>query len=316
MQRTVFTLVAIILTVCLLQSQMEPASAATLLIEDFAADPVVAGNAVVEGDASRFTYAPGALTAAYDTALSTAKYRWPLPAHVNESTDFTAIIDFSIASAGFFADPNGFAQLAFGLVNSTTTGDDRAGGTTADAFDIVTFDYFPNVSPTFGGPSLAPTAILSDNGSGFFGRIKFLSGLEPGLDDEGPLPLDVSLIALIDYVAATRTITLSMSTAAGPLDINSVGEGFAVGGLDGNIATIQNVLDPGDVFDTDSFALTLWQDTFGGGSTTAAADLTFRFIHVEADVVVPEPTGLILTLSALMMVLAAPRFTRRPPPIS
>jgi hypothetical protein len=272
-----------------------------LLSEDFDDDPVANGRATISGDADRFTYNAadgGSVLSSYDTGLSTSKMSWDLGATLTQETDFSFDVEFLIRSENFFADPNAFAQIAFGLVNSSTTGNDRVGGTFDDAqaaFDVVAFDYFPNVSNDFGGPSLAPTVIESNGGEGFFSHIRFVSGLEAGLDYEGALPLDQRLTVSVDYSAASRTVTMQLLGAAGGLDINSVGDGFVFGGLDGDGSTIQNILSSEDTFELDSFALTLWEDTFGGGASTVIAGVEFYGLTVESDsVMVPEPGGLML----------------------
>ena len=104
---------------------------------------------------------------------------------------------FEILSNNFFADPNGFAQIAFGLVNGTTTGNDRSGGighltdpagigSSGDTYDAVTFDYFPNVSPFFASPSLTTTIFTSKTGSEpAFSDINSPFGDESALDNPG-----------------------------------------------------------------------------------------------------------------------------------
>lgn len=268
------------------------ASAATLLLEDFADDPVAGGRATIGGSASRFTFAPGNVTAHYDSFASTAKLSFPLHKTLTEADDFSFEVDFRILNAGYSANTNVGAQLAFGLTNSLTTGNDRAGGTTQDAFDVVTFDYFPNVSPQFGGPSLGPSVVQSNNGSGFFSRISFPFGPESDLDaDEGELalPHDSLLRASFNYLAATRMLTISVSESGVPLDINLLGLALLTGGFDGDTTTIQNQLAPSAVFAVDQFSLTLWQETFG--FSLVDADVVFERI-VVVDASVPEPSTL------------------------
>ena len=47
-----------------------------------------------------------------------------------------------------------------------TTGIDRVTGANGGAYDLVSFDYFPNITD-FSGPSLGPTVINSNTGIGF-----------------------------------------------------------------------------------------------------------------------------------------------------
>lgn len=274
-----------------------PASAQgeTLLHERFANNPIAAGRAsVTSGDAERFSHAENALTASYDTSLPTAKLAWPLGATLNSTTSFQMSVQATLLSGGFSADPNRFAQLAFGLVNSATTGDDRAGGRGGDAFDAVTVDYFPNISPIFGGPSLGPTAIASNSGAGFFSSIQFPFNLEGGLDDESPLPLDTLLEYQLDYDAAGSLLTLRVLADGSALPINANQPDFDPGGFDGDATTIQLSLDAGTSFSVDQFALLLWQDTFlpAGAAPSVRADWRFSEIVVSTpDQGVPGDTN-------------------------
>lgn len=271
-------------------------SAQSLLSDDFVDNPIGSRSTVV-GDASRFTYdATGdRVVAAYDTGLSTTTLQFALGQTLDQDDSFRFEADFEIFSAGLFADPGGFAQLAFGLINQSTTGGNRSGGGSGgDAFDLVTFDYFPNVSPSFGGPTLAPTIIESDNSSGFFGQINGIFGAESSLDDEGPLPLDTALTASVTYLAG-QSLTLELRQGSTPVDINSLGGANVVGGADGLINTIQLDLSGQTdlAFSVDTFAITLFNDSFAfpADSSSVIADVAFDRVSVE---VVPEPTSLSL----------------------
>jgi hypothetical protein len=295
-----------------------PAGAGAIVSEDFSSDPIAAGRAVVSGSAARFSFsqASESLTAHYDTALTTARLSWPLGRTLGPSQDFRVDASFRIQSAGFLADPNEFAQVAFGLVNTASTGPDRVSGSPdADAYHLVAVDYFPNISPQFGGPTLTPTIIQSDNGSGFFNRVVFPSGSESLLDDAGEsdLPRDVPLVASLTYEAASRLVTLRLTGPGGPLPINlgggSVGQ---FGGPDGDPATIQVMAPPTVAFSVDAFALTLWNDPFGGETSSVRADLTFDSFAVYDSLVVPEPAGLWLALSGVGVWLVIARRKHAP----
>ena len=285
---------------------------ASVLVEHFSDDPVAAGRAgVTAGDASRFTFdlAGGALAASYDTLLDTAKLAWPLPVTLNETVGFRVDVDFTFLDVS--AVPNGFAQIAFGLINSMTTGNDRVGGGSGDGFDVVTVDYFPNVSQIFFGPTLSPTVIETNDGvSGFLpafddpntpnedeskpGSFVFPFGDETDLTDEGSLPVGTPIHASLTYDAAMGLLTLRVDG----VDINSVGagdqDGGGSGGRDGDSTTIESFLPAEAAFSVDSFAITLWQDTFGGGVSTVQADVRFDFVEVFA--VVPEPASAMILL--------------------
>jgi len=299
-----------------------PATAAwqTVLDEDFATDPIgTRANVDPAADAGRFTYNSGSqsLSAAYDTMQTTSKLFWQLPGGqtLTEQDAFRVNTTFTIDSInGVF---NEFAQVAFGLINTTTTGDDRAGGTFDDsqgAYDIVTVDYFPNLSD-FAAPTLGVTVNETNVGQGYLaefdadfniideGAINFPFGPETDLGDESTLPEDQSLTAEMEYDPTTRSVTLTIND----LPINLVGTGDGVGdsgGPDDNTMTIQTFLRPDSTFEVDGFALTLWEDTFRSDPDTASTTgtLTFDAFSVETQAI-PEPTtAACLVISALMMI--------------
>ncbi len=256
-------------------------SAATILHEQFDDDPIAAGRGIVTvGDASRFQYESGALTANYDTSRATTKLAWPLARSLDATTSFQLNVSATLLADGFSADPNHFAQLAFGLINATTTGGDRAGGRGGDACDIVTIDYFPNVSPIFGGPSLAPTVIGSDDGAGFFSSIQFPFGNESELNDEGPLPFDMPLEFELDYAAEESLLTLRVASGGQPLPLNANQPDIEPGGFDGDAITIQLLLNPGTTFSVDQFAILLWEDTFLDTDAPPSVRANIRFEEI------------------------------------
>ena len=87
------------------------------------------------------------------------------------------------------------------------------------------------------------------------------------------------------YSAATRDLTLQMSTDSGPLFINSGG------GADGDTSTIENQLPPGVNFNVDNYALTLWTDSYADSGPSVVADVVFSSFSVTS---VPEPGSLML----------------------
>lgn len=263
------------------------AQGAPLVVESFNHDPIASGRAQVVGSAERYAYQPGSLVAHYDTGQATTSLLWPLGYTLNQNTSFEIRAEFTIKSAGFFAKANDFAQLSFGLLNSVTTGPSRTGG---NAYDFVGLDYFPNTStiPSFDAPALGPAVIQSNNGQSFFSRIEFPFGGESGLKPEGPLPLDAQLTASLYYHAPQRILTLTMSDADGPLDINSSGDLGDYGGLDGDISTIQLLLPWDAVFSVDRLAIPLWSiPAFSGGGSVLTADILFDLLRVDVPWLVP-----------------------------
>lgn len=294
-----------------------------ILHEDFATDPL-GTRAVVDpaGDLGRFTYNAGSqsLTASYNTMQPTAKLAWQLPGGktLTDADAFRFTTTFTIDSiSGAY---NEFAQVAFGLINSATTGDDRAGGTFTDAlgaFDIVTVDYFPNLSD-FASPTVGATVNESNVGQGYLatftpdfsailddGAITFPFGPESDLGDEALLPTATALTAVLVYDPVSRSVSLTINSLA----LNLVGAANAVGGPDGDTTTIQTFLRPDATFAVDAFALTLWEDTFRASPSapSTTGTLTFDAFTVEA-VTTPEPASAV----GFVMLTAMATLRRRP----
>ena len=252
--------------------------------ENFATDPVAGARfSIPPGhNAARFTYDESGqfLRVHYDTFLPTAWYLRELDStgHLSFGScdDFEFTVTFRIRSAGFFADPNQFAQIGWGLLNSATTGTDRSGGSAGPyAFDCVSFDYFPNVSPIFGGPTLGPTMIHSNVGQGYFSAFEFPFGAESTIDSplgEQAPALDTTYSARVEYFGGEQIAVLSMSQGSTPQNINNDGSG-GPGGPDGDFTTIQTSIFLPDPVSVNSFALTAWQDTFNTASSSVVADV-------------------------------------------
>jgi hypothetical protein len=294
------------------------AIASQVLIDQDLAASGLAGATIV-GDTDRLTPTDAGVLAGYDTSKPTAMARWALGTTLTDEDSFSFSARFSIAAQGFAADPNSFAQIAFGLVNSSSTGLDRPGGSDGAAggyaWDHVGFDYLPNITG-FGGPSLGPVYTESDEGQSYPGNvfadppipssIHFPFGPEAGLDEElvnngSPIPLDTKLLGKVHYDAVTRTLSLTVELDGQLLAINSVGGGGQAGGTDGDVTTIQTMVGADDRFAVDSFALSLWEDTWQFGDTPAVvADVTYsRFTVTE----IPEPASLaLLSLGGLTAV--------------
>lgn len=185
------------------------------LVERFTGDPLAGSpnGFVAEGDAAaRFRFVadeparfpgdrPGTLRVLYDTLLPTARLSAPLGAVLAADADFSFGAILTIRSERFFASPDGFSQIAFGLWNTATTGMNRT-GFPSDAFDLVEFDYFPNVT-AFGGPFVSPTVFGGNVGDNAFFNFAFQSA-------ETALPFDVPLLVQARYDAATRLLRVTV----------------------------------------------------------------------------------------------------------
>lgn len=239
-------------------------AAAGGVVEDFSSDPFADrgdGRPAFEirGPAQAFAWepgtpaafegdAPGSLLARYDSLEPTARALVPLSRALRAQDDFEVSAIFVIRPEGFFADPLGFAQIAFGLMNRQTTGEDRTGDPAdfrADTFDTLEFDYFPNVSPFFGGPFTGAAAFGAPAGDDAFANFAFVSvplalplgePLEARLRHraaEGGVEVSVARVlpdgsraALLDPPAVLRTGALSPGFALDALGVFAYHDGF------------------------------------------------------------------------------------------
>jgi len=187
------------------------------VVERFGADPLAGrsrNHFFTEGDvAARFAYLPGepehfpadregTLRVTYDTTLPAARISMPIGQVLSMDADFDFGAILTIRADGLVADPNGFSQIAFGLWNAATTGIDRT-GFPSDSFDLVEFDYFPNVG-AFGGPFLSPSVFGGSVAGNAFFNFSFRSA-------EVSLPLDRPLLCEFHYDAAARRLDLKVS---------------------------------------------------------------------------------------------------------
>ncbi len=272
-----------------------------VFVETFDDDPVAAGRFLVRGEASRFVHAPGeSMTASYDTLEPTAILYHPLPEPVGACTDFSLEVDLTILSDGFYADESTMAQIAFGLINTEITGDVRIGDCSGqyaevpDAFAIITIDYYPNESSLWGGPSLGPTLVNTDDGGSFCSALEFTFGNETDMTTEGPLPLDVPLTFRLESTChrdtGEQTLTVTVDGPNGPILINTEGDGAQAGGPDGDPTTIQTTASK-PLLVVDALAITLWEDTFlFGPPASLVADVRFDEMRLVVSGPPPVPT--------------------------
>ena len=263
--------------------------------EDFSTDPIASGRWKVPAgqDYSRFSYdsASHFLTVHYDTFLPTAFCEHavdPVSGRgICRTRDFEYEVTFRIRSAGFFADPDGFAQIGWGMINSVTTGGNRAGYDPPGppySFDVMTFDYFPNVSVQFGGPTLAATAIHSDIGQGYYGAFEFPFGAESDLNQDlgdETIALDTEYTATVAFSAANQMLVARVRHGENYLNIDADGSG-GPGGPDGDATTIQTFFYADDPLAMDRFALTAWQDSGSPAGASVVADVDILAVSFSA----------------------------------
>ncbi|MDX1388024.1 MAG: hypothetical protein R3344_02485 [Acidobacteriota bacterium] len=215
-------------------------------------------DAVFPGDA------PGSLTALYDASLPAGLFGFRLPAALSVDDTFTAAAAFVIHSEGFSADPNGFFQISWGLWNSTATGLDRTGSFTsfaADTFELIEFDWFPNVSPFFGGPFVSPSVFGVEAGGDAFNNFSSLFGLQVSL------PFDVPLLAILEHRPEVDALVLTVHRIVDSDHVVPVDAAVGVARLDFLAARD---------YDVDVIGLTLWNDGFGGATPAVVATLDFH----------------------------------------
>jgi hypothetical protein len=197
------------------------------IVDDFATSPFIGngGSWAVEGDGlttGQFVYdaTSHALITHVDSRLATTKLVRPLPRSLGGSDSFEFGALLLIDSNGFHASPYAYFEIAFGLTNSHTTGTDRAGVGSGndDTYDTVEWDFFPNISPLFGGPSVGPTVIGGRAGDAWYENFAFNFGLDTDLRDEiaagllpaTGLPLDTFLRVRLKYDGQTKMVSLDM----------------------------------------------------------------------------------------------------------
>ena len=258
--------------------------------DSFATNPLTDPNVRITGDdaansSSRFTYnaANQTLTAHYNTTDPSIKLALPLGQHLLPTDSFQFSATFSISSTNASIPTDFGGQIAsFGLFNSQTTGNLRASTDAADgnAYDLLTFDYFPETSDDFGGNSADLTAISSPSA-------------DPVFDDHFST----------SFFNSTSLPANQFVTVTGGYDASTNNVFFALNGATLATGTLTTP------FDFDSLGLTLWNDPFiGQGDDPVIADVTFSNIALNVTAA-PEPVSLaILTLGAPMLIK---RRTRR-----
>ena len=278
-----FALLAALAAISMLLS---PAASGETLVEEFDDDPFIDhgdGSPVFVrgGPETAFEYDPtspsafvgdpvGSLLARYDTVEPTARAFTLLPRPLTAAEPFEINATFTIRSENFFADPSGFAQIAFGFMNSQTTGDDRTGDLedfAADTFDTLEFDYFPNVSPFFGGPFTGGSVFGGAAGGDAFLNFTFAS-----------VPLDL----LLDQPVEAR---LSHFPKEGRIDISIsriLPDGSHQALLASPVVLDTSALSPAFLFDAAGiFAYHDGFNIFSESGRSLRADVDFHRLEVQ-----------------------------------
>jgi hypothetical protein len=286
----------------LLSLFLTPKLSALDVSSDFSTNPFTSGWTFGAGSNSnnQFTWdqANHALDVHVDSSLPTARLDLSLGTVLNKNTDFTITSRFSFTITTAANDEA--MQLAFGLVNHSLTGGDRTGSPadygSDNVFNTVEFNYFPNISPTYGtGRTLTPVVFgaQSAGGDAFsnFASV-FGSGSDLG-DNVAPaikaLPQSTLLQATLSYSASTQLLTLTLQQVNGDNSLTT---------LETDVPALSLAsLNPG--FSVDSLAIMAYHDGFNDdplsdpNGTALVADMTIQQIGVMSPA--PEPgAGLLL----------------------
>jgi len=247
------------------------------LVRFFVHDPFLDPAAVIAGAArGRLLWQPdppafpgdlpGSLTALYDSSLPAGLFGFALPRPVSQDDPFSAAAVFVIEADGFEADPQGFFQISWGLWNSQATGLNRTGNLqsfAADSFELLELNWFPNVSPLFGGPFLSPVAFGTATGDppDAFSNSSLLFGME------ARLPLDVPLLCVLRHRPEDDALSVQLYEIVGPGRALPVNGAVAVVPLDGLVLR---------EYALDTLGLTLWHDGFGGPEPALRVTLVYH----------------------------------------
>jgi hypothetical protein len=271
-----------------------PAIASVNFTEDFSSNPFApAGNwsyGIGDNSNTQFvwnastpsTYTgdpSGELDVHLNSSLPTVRFQRPLGVTLTDTNSFTlsAVFSFTITSA----PDDQLMQIAFGLVNSSTTGGDRTGSvtnfTSDNVFSSIEFDYYPNVSAIYGGPTLTPTVFGAQAGPGadafaniasIFGDASDLGAHTNGITS---LPQSVTLQAVLNYDGDTKTMTITMA------QVNADGSGTC---LNTELPTLNLVMagyNTNFPFVVDSLAIMAYNDGFTDPSDPSlVADLKIQ----------------------------------------
>jgi hypothetical protein len=219
----------------------------------------------------------------FNTLFPTTKLTIPLGNEYDWNDDFFFAVVMVIQSAGYEPEPDCFSPISFGLINRETTGTDRCGGTSFDGgdddtYDMVEWDFWPNVSEWYGGPCLGPSIMGGRVGDAWWENFAFLQNpSDTDLSDEiaenllppTGLPLDVPLSIRVRYQAASKLVYIEayelkdnhwvlLQTRVPPTPIDALNPSFVC----------------------NAFAISLYQDAFNPDENTPSVKATLRFQEI------------------------------------
>jgi hypothetical protein len=284
------------------------------------------------GDLGRFVFAPGKMTAEYDSLADPVRGYMPLGATLTQADSFEFGGIVKILSADFQASFFGNFQIAFGLVNEEGDAKNQTGlkrsvpyGESADVYNNLEIDYFPNAfygfGPNFGVSMFGPAANAGEDAFVNFQSPeydKFQLGDQSG---ESDLPKDVRLNIYGRYDAGTKLMTYGVKEWTGSAWLPLVLYVDPTTQTQYTEVTFDPFLYRSDWnqgingFNVDSFAVSLYKDPFDDGQLydglqSLKANVEFYDIYCrtagEAPVV-PEPASIVLVLCGLGALAAGLR---------
>lgn len=271
--------------------------------DNFSSNPLLGGSpwsfGVGDNSHSQFAWSSGALTVHVNSSLPTVRLDRPLGVTLDDTSSFvlSARFSFSIPTGGAPGDQA--SQIAFALTKHLVTGGDRTGSnanfSSDNTFDTVEFNYFPNVSTSFGGPSLSPAVFGGSVAPDAFSNFSSIFGSASNLGDNispaiTALPQNTTLEAHLAYNGTTKLVTLAMYQVAGDNSLTLLSTGLTP--LD--LAANGTGYDASNPFQVDTLSILTYNDGFTTSQTPSLkADITYQSISLT----VPEPSALVLAFA-------------------
>ncbi len=238
-------------------------------VSNLATDPFLDENFVIEGAGAERAHFqldrpvwsgdwPGSLSVLYRSDMEAGRLGWRLDEPLTQDDGFIAAAVIAFDPNHFNADPYGYFQLSWGLWNSETTGMDRTGSptpTVADTFEMLEFDYFPQVSPWFGGPWLSPSAFgIADETNPLFPSSGAFANFASG-NSLVELPLGRPLLMVIEHEPSKDRAHFQV------YEITKCGRIIPLKGAEADVSLSALGLRE---YSFDTIGLTLWNDGWGG----------------------------------------------------